>query len=108
MQIEFSFSISDSSFSISIAPLIVIFLFQFSTKYVIILQIIGLKKGLIIMTNLLAKDKKELSNKINHLRQVMYYVGTQEGLNAAETIQVSQELDKLIVKYQILVMQGRE
>ncbi|MRB67786.1 Spo0E family sporulation regulatory protein-aspartic acid phosphatase, partial [Bacillus thuringiensis] len=32
----------------------------------------------------------------------------QEGLNAAETIQVSQELDKLIVKYQNLVMQGRE
>ncbi|MGE8207662.1 Spo0E family sporulation regulatory protein-aspartic acid phosphatase [Heyndrickxia sp. NPDC080065] len=53
------------------------------------------------MTNYLLE--KELSKQINYLRQVIINTGLDKGLNHPDTVQKSQELDKLIVEYQILV-----
>ncbi|GIN39026.1 aspartyl-phosphate phosphatase Spo0E family protein [Heyndrickxia oleronia] len=54
------------------------------------------------MTNNL--EKRELSNRIDHLREILITVGTQKGLNHPETIKKSQELDTLILKYQFLMI----
>ncbi|MES1046329.1 aspartyl-phosphate phosphatase Spo0E family protein [Bacillus sp. Gen3] len=58
------------------------------------------------MTNNL--EKRELSNRIDHLREILITVGTQKGLNHPETIQKSQELDTLILEYQFMMIRGKK
>ncbi|MCI0764851.1 aspartyl-phosphate phosphatase Spo0E family protein [Bacillus sp. TL12] len=43
---------------------------------------------------------EKLSRDIHMKREEMIHLGLTNGLNSAETIQVSQELDKLILQYQ--------
>lgn len=43
---------------------------------------------------------EKLSRDIHMKREEMIHLGLTNGLNSTETIQVSQELDKLIVQYQ--------
>lgn len=43
---------------------------------------------------------EKLSHDIHMKREEMIHLGLTSGLNSMETIQVSQELDKLIVQYQ--------
>lgn len=42
----------------------------------------------------------DLQIKINRLRALMVSVGMSKGLNHTETLKYSEELDKLILKYQ--------
>jgi hypothetical protein len=44
----------------------------------------------------------ELLNSISLKRQEMIQVGQEKGLTSEETLQVSQELDEIIVKYQTI------
>ncbi|MCM3651309.1 Spo0E family sporulation regulatory protein-aspartic acid phosphatase [Metabacillus litoralis] len=44
----------------------------------------------------------ELINKIQNLREQMIKIGKEKGLSNPETIKYSQELDVLIMKYQLL------
>jgi hypothetical protein len=45
-------------------------------------------------------ENTNLINQINDLRQTMIAVGQNKGLNHPDTIKFSQELDKLIIRYQ--------
>jgi stage 0 sporulation regulatory protein len=46
----------------------------------------------------------ELNNQITQLRQDMIIAGLKKGLNHPETIERSQELDKLIIKFERLIL----
>jgi Spo0E like sporulation regulatory protein len=46
--------------------------------------------------------EKELLHTISLKRQEMIRVGEKTGLTSAETLQISQELDEVIVKYQTI------
>ena len=48
------------------------------------------------------KTVDELMNRINDLRNLMILTGLRDGLNADQTLKYSEELDKLIHKYQII------
>ena len=42
-------------------------------------------------------------NKISKKRECMMTIATQSGLQSEDTLKISQDLDKLIVEYQILI-----
>lgn len=54
------------------------------------------------MEGLLTVNLSELQNKIEYLKDRMIDTGLKHGLNHGKTIQLSQELDTLIVEYQHL------
>jgi hypothetical protein len=49
-------------------------------------------------------DTINLRNQISHLRSEMIMVGQKKGLTHPETIERSQELDKLIFKFERLIL----
>jgi hypothetical protein len=50
---------------------------------------------------------RELAEMIQKLRNDLVRIGTSEGLSRPRTIQVSQMLDRYLVKYQLLVQKNR-
>ncbi|UII54320.1 aspartyl-phosphate phosphatase Spo0E family protein [Cytobacillus spongiae] len=50
---------------------------------------------------------RELAEMIQKLRNDLVRIGTSEGLSSPRTIQVSQMLDRYLVKYQLLVQKNR-
>ncbi|OCA85338.1 aspartyl-phosphate phosphatase Spo0E family protein [Pseudobacillus wudalianchiensis] len=48
------------------------------------------------------KAVEELMNRIDYLRNLMILTGLRDGLNADQTLKYSEELDKLIHKYQLI------
>jgi hypothetical protein len=46
----------------------------------------------------------KLKNQINQLRQKLIKVGKKKGLTHPETIKYSQDLDKLIIKFQTITL----
>jgi len=49
----------------------------------------------------------QLKLDIEFLRNEMIRVGTEEGLTSQRTLQISEELDRYIMKYQLLHSSGR-
>ena len=49
----------------------------------------------------------QLKLDIEFLRNEMIRVGTEEGLTSQRTLQISEELDRYITKYQLLYSFGR-
>ncbi|OMP66170.1 aspartyl-phosphate phosphatase Spo0E family protein [Domibacillus epiphyticus] len=47
------------------------------------------------------QDINRLYSQINDLRELMISTGMKKGLDSAETLKYSQELDKLIIKVQL-------
>ncbi|MGG3451540.1 aspartyl-phosphate phosphatase Spo0E family protein [Domibacillus aminovorans] len=43
----------------------------------------------------------DLSTQINHIRKLMIASGIEKGLNNFETLKYSEELDKLIIQFQL-------
>ncbi|WP_188205573.1 aspartyl-phosphate phosphatase Spo0E family protein [Alkalibacillus aidingensis] len=53
-----------------------------------------------------SKRKEELLNQLQYKREKMIEIGLEMGLSYESTIQISQELDELIVEVQKLKEQG--
>jgi hypothetical protein len=60
------------------------------------------RNEVLVMEGLLTVNINELENKIEDLKSYMIDTGLKLGLSNGKTVQISQELDILIVKYQRL------
>ncbi|HZG72710.1 MAG TPA: aspartyl-phosphate phosphatase Spo0E family protein [Chondromyces sp.] len=49
----------------------------------------------------------DLSQQINHVRTQMILTGMEKGLGSRETLNYSKELDKLLNKYQLMLMDAK-
>lgn len=52
-------------------------------------------------------SRKELIEQINTIRTSMIQTGLNKGLDSAETVTISQQLDKLLYTYQLLNISKR-